>query len=44
MKGARKNVIYTCSIMLIFENRKKVKHWSGSRCISEGNIQLIENI
>ena len=44
MKNAWDNVIYTCSTMLIFENKEQVQSWSESHNISLGDIQPIERI
>ena len=44
MKNAWDNVIYTCSNMLIFENKEQVKEWSRRHDIPEGDIQPLEKI
>lgn len=44
MKDAWKNVIYTCSIMLVFENQYQVRNWSSGHNIPVGDIQPIDKI
>ena len=44
MKNAWDNVIYTCSNMLIFEDKMQVDTWSKKHNIPKGDIQPIENI
>ena len=44
MKKAWDNVVYTCSNMLVFENRNQVGEWSTKHNIPQGDLQPIENI
>ena len=44
MLNAWDNVIYTCSTMLVFENREEVAVWSRKHRIAEGDIQPITKI
>ena len=44
MKNAWDNVIYTCSNMLVFENKEQVESWSIRHNIPLGDIQPIQRI
>ena len=44
MQHAWKNVIYTCSNMLVFETEDQVDEWTKKHNIPKGDIQPIENI
>ncbi len=44
MSKAWDNVIYTCSMMLFFENEEQIDHWCATRNIKKGDIQPIEKI
>ena len=44
MKNAWENVIYTCSNMLVFENKEQIASWSTRHNIPLGDIQPIEKI
>lgn len=44
MRKAWDNVIYTCSIMLMFRNESQVDDWCASRGIPKGDVRPIEQI
>ncbi len=44
MKNAWDNVIYTCSNMLVFENREQIEDWSTRHNIPLGDIQPVQKI
>ena len=44
MRDAWQNVIYTCSVMLLFENAKEVERWSERHHITIGDVQPIETV
>ncbi|KAI8871456.1 putative transmembrane protein [Ramicandelaber brevisporus] len=44
MRKAWDNVIYTCSIMLIFRDEAQVDEWCESRGIPKGDVRPIEQI
>lgn len=44
MNKAWDNVIYTCSNMLVFENKKQIDLWSKKHNIPKGDIQPIKNV
>ncbi|MEM9326424.1 MAG: alkylmercury lyase family protein [Bacteroidota bacterium] len=44
MKNAWDNVMYTCSIMLVFEREEQVEGWSIRHNIPKGDIQPIQKI
>lgn len=44
MKNAWDNVIYTCSNMLVFENKEQINTWSKRHNINKGDIQPIDKI
>ncbi len=44
MKNAWDNVIYTCSNMLIFENKNQINIWSKKHNMPKGDIQSIEKV
>lgn len=44
MRQAWDNVIYTCSIMLLFRNEAQVDDWCATRGIPKGDVRRIEHI
>lgn len=44
MRNAWDNVIYTCSIMLMFRTESQVDDWCASRGIAKGDVRPIEQI
>lgn len=44
MRKAWDNVIYTCSIMLMFRNESQVDDWCASRGIPKGDVRPIEQV
>lgn len=44
MRKAWDNVIYTCSVMLMFRNETQVDAWCASRCIPKGDVRPIAQI
>lgn len=44
MKNAWDNVIYTCSIMLMFRNESQVDEWCVARGIPKGDVRPIEQV
>lgn len=44
MRQAWDNVIYTCSIMLLFRNEAQVDDWCATRGILKGDVRPIEQI
>jgi hypothetical protein len=44
MRNAWDNVIYTCSIMLMFRNESQVDDWCATRGISKGDVRPIEQV
>jgi hypothetical protein len=44
MRNAWDNVIYTCSVMLIFRNESQVDEWCASRGIPKGDVRPIQQI
>ena len=44
MKQAWDNVIYTCSLMLVFKGEKAIDHWCAKHNINKGDVQPISNI
>lgn len=44
MRNAWDNVIYTCSVMLLFHNEAEVDEWCSTRGISKGDVRPIEQI
>lgn len=44
MQNAWDNVIYTCSIMLLFRNESEVDAWCASRGLPKGDVRPIEQI
>ncbi len=44
MQNAWDNVIYTCSIMLMFRNESQVNAWCAARGIPKGDVRPIEQI
>lgn len=44
MRKAWENVIYTCSIMLIFRNESQVNDWCASRGIPKGDVRPLEQV
>lgn len=44
MRKAWDNVIYTCSIMLMFRNESEVDDWCASRGIPKGDVRPVEQI
>ena len=44
MRHAWDNVIYTCSIMLLFRNEAQVDEWSAARGIPKGDVRPIEQV
>ncbi|UXI65879.1 alkylmercury lyase family protein [Tahibacter amnicola] len=44
MRKAWENVIYTCSVMLVFRTGAEVDHWCATRGIPKGDVRPIEQI
>lgn len=44
MTKAWDNVIYTCSLMLLFENEEDVDAWCAAHCKPKGDVRPIEQI
>ncbi len=44
MRNAWDNVIYTCSIMLLFRNEAQVNDWCVARGIPKGDVRPIEQV
>jgi hypothetical protein len=44
MRQAWDNVIYTCSIMLLFRNEAQVDDWCATRGIPKGDVRPIEQV
>ncbi|MBS0584543.1 MAG: alkylmercury lyase family protein [Proteobacteria bacterium] len=44
MRKAWDNVIYTCSVMLMFRNESQVEEWCRSRGIARGDVRPIEQV
>lgn len=44
MRHAWDNVIYTCSVMLMFQNEAEVDQWCASRGIPKGDVRSIEQV
>lgn len=44
MRNAWDNVIYTCSVMLLFHDEAQVDAWCASRGIAKGDVRPIEQI
>lgn len=44
MRHAWDNVIYTCSIMLLFRNEAQVDDWSVARGIPKGDVRPVEQV
>jgi len=44
MRQAWDNVIYTCSIMLLFRNETEVNSWSVARGIPKGDVRPIDQV
>ena len=44
MRQAWDNVIYTCSMMLLFENEQHINRWCQEHRIQRGDIQSVEKI
>jgi hypothetical protein len=44
MRNAWDNVIYTCSIMLMFRSESQVDDWCETRGISKGDVRPIEQV
>ncbi|WP_206606542.1 alkylmercury lyase family protein [Steroidobacter cummioxidans] len=44
MRSAWDNVIYTCSIMLLFRNESQVDAWCASRGIPKGDVRPVEQV
>lgn len=44
MRQAWDNVIYTCSIMLLFRNESQVDDWCATRGIPKGDVRPIEQV
>ncbi|MHA2252476.1 MAG: alkylmercury lyase family protein [Candidatus Kariarchaeaceae archaeon] len=44
MQDAWKNVIYTCSVMLLFKNEGEVDDWCGQNNIPKGDIQPVSKV
>jgi len=44
MRQAWDNVIYTCSIMLLFRNETQVNDWCAERGIAKGDVRPIEQV
>lgn len=44
MRHAWDNVIYTCSVMLLFRNEAQVDDWSAARGIAKGDVRPIAQV
>ncbi|CRG87509.1 hypothetical protein PISL3812_04527 [Talaromyces islandicus] len=44
MRNAWDNVIYTCSVMLLFHNEAEVDEWCSTRGIPKGDVRPIEQV
>ncbi|GAW20931.1 hypothetical protein ANO14919_104440 [Xylariales sp. No.14919] len=44
MRNAWDNVIYTCSVMLLFRNEAEVDEWCATRGVPKGDVRPIEQI
>ncbi len=44
MRHAWDNVIYTCSIMLLFRNEAQVTEWSAARGLPKGDVRPIQQV
>jgi hypothetical protein len=44
MRKAWDNVIYTCSVMLLFRNESQVQDWCSSRGIIKGDVRPIQQV
>ena len=44
MKNAWDNVIYTCSVQLLFQDEKQVEHWCATRGIQKGDVRPIDQV
>jgi hypothetical protein len=44
MRNAWDNVVYTCSVMLLFRNKAEVDEWCSTRGIPKGDVRPIEQI
>lgn len=44
MKNAWDNVIYTCSVMLLFESESQINEWCAKHRIGKGDVQSIAKI
>lgn len=44
MQRAWDNVIYTCSVMLLFRNEAQVDDWCAARGIPKGDVRPIEQV
>lgn len=44
MKNAWDNVIYTCSVMLLFRDEAEVQSWCAERGIGNGDVRPIEQV
>jgi hypothetical protein len=44
MRQAWDNVIYTCSVMLLFRNEGQIDEWSVARGIPKGDVRPIEQV
>lgn len=44
MHRAWENVIYTCSVMLLFRSEKQVHQWCATRGIAKGDVRPIEQV
>lgn len=44
MKQAWDNVVYTCSVMLLFRNEAEVDDWCATRGIPKGDVRPVEQI
>jgi hypothetical protein len=44
MRNAWDNVVYTCSVMLLFRNEAEVDEWCSTRGIPKGDVRPIKQI
>ena len=44
MTRAWDNVIYTCSVMLLFRTEEEVNHWCATRGVARGDVQPVARI
>jgi hypothetical protein len=44
MRSAWDNVIYTCSVMLLFRDESQVDEWCATRGIAKGDVRPIEQV